>query len=150
MYKTYLNKSLLLIMRQYKTSIEKMKKRVENNSNNHLNHRNKLTFGQKSADILTKWVGSWAFIITIIIFISGWILLNITAYFGGWDPWPFILLNLCLSTLAAIHAPIILMSQNRSNQRDRLRAGYDYKVNRKAEREIELIKNQLDRIERKI
>lgn len=115
---------------------------------NHLNHN--LTFGQKSADILTKHAGSWPFILLVIIFIFGWITLNITAFFEGWDPWPFIILNLCLSTLAALQAPIILMSQNRMNQKDRLRAEYDYKVNRKAEREIELIKKQLDKIEKKI
>ena len=65
------------------------------------------------------------------------------------DPYPFILLNLALSCLAAIQAPIILMSQNRENQRDRIRSEYDYSVNRKAEREIQQIKKQLDRIERR-
>jgi len=146
--KTYLNKNSLLII-EYKTLIEKMKKRAGDNSNHHLNGHN-LTFGQKAADFLTKHVGSWKFIIIIIIFISGWILLNITAYFEGWDPWPFIILNLCLSTLAALQTPLILLSQNRSNQRDRLRVEYDYQVDKKAEHEIQEIKKQLDRIERKI
>ena len=65
------------------------------------------------------------------------------------DPYPFILLNLALSCLAAIQAPIILMSQNRENQRDRLRVQYDYAVNRKAEKEIQELKTQLNRIEKK-
>jgi len=65
-----------------------------------------------------------------------------------WDPYPFILLNLVLSCLAAVQAPIILMSQNRESQKDRIRAQYDYAVNKKAEKEIQEIKNQLDRIEK--
>ena len=101
------------------------------------------TLGQKAADGLTKWAGSWLFIILVIILIAIWIYLNITAYVRQWDPWPFIILNLCLSCLAALQAPIILMSQNRENQRDRLRAQYDYAVNRKAEKEIREIKNLL-------
>jgi len=103
------------------------------------------TLGQKAADGLTKWAGSWVFIILLFIFIGTWIYLNITAYVNQWDPWPFIILNLCLSCLAAVQAPIILMSQNRENQRDRLRAQYDYAVNRKAEKEIQEIKRLLMR-----
>jgi uncharacterized membrane protein len=103
------------------------------------------TFGQKAADGLTKWAGSWSFIIIIGILITAWIYLNITAYIKHWDPWPFIILNLCLSTLAALQAPVILMSQNRQSQKDRIKAEYDYAVNRKAEREIQEIKNILQR-----
>jgi uncharacterized membrane protein len=106
------------------------------------------TIGQKASDLLTKAVGSWVFIIFLLIFIAAWIYLNITAYIKQWDPWPFIILNLCLSCLAAIQAPIILMSQNRQTERDRHRAEYDYTVNRKAEREIREIQKQLNRIER--
>jgi len=106
------------------------------------------TFGQKAADILTKVAGSWVFIILLFILIAGWIYLNVTAYIGQWDPWPFIILNLVLSCLAAIQAPIILMSQNREGQKDRNRAQYDYAVNRKSEREIAEIKKQLNRIEK--
>ena len=67
---------------------------------------------------------------------------------GQWDPWPFIILNLVLSCLAAIQAPIILMSQNREGQKDRNRAQYDYTVNKKAEREIQEVRKQLNRIEK--
>ena len=108
----------------------------------------KLTIGQKAADTLTRWAGSWAFIIGLAILIIAWIFLNIKAYIGQWDPWPFIILNLILSCLAAIQAPIILMSQNRETQRDRLRQEYDYAVNRKAEKEIQRIREQLDKIEK--
>ena len=107
------------------------------------------TIGQEAADFLTKWAGSWAFIIIVFILIAGWIYLNITAYINHWDPWPFIILNLCLSCLAAIQAPIILMSQNRENQRDRLRAQYDYAINKRAEKEIREIKNLLLRRRKK-
>ena len=110
------------------------------------------TFGQKAADGLTTWAGSWAFIIFLAIFMFIWISVN-TAWllFGReWDPYPFILLNFILSTLAAIQAPIILMSQNRTSQRDRIQIKYDYAVNKKAEKEIRQIKLKLDKIEEMI
>jgi uncharacterized membrane protein len=116
---------------------------------------NKATFGQKTADLMTKWAGSWFFILGFFLFLVIWMILNSyywINYLSGdpFDPFPFILLNLILSCLAAIQAPIILMSQNREVQRDRIRAEYDYQVNRIAEKEIREIKKQLDRIERKI
>jgi uncharacterized membrane protein len=117
---------------------------------NHPIIAHKRTIGQKAADFLTKWAGSWIFITGFIIFLLIWILINLYGWFHKWDPYPFILLNLVLSTLAAIQAPIILMSQNRQAQIDRIRAEYDYKVNRKAEKEIEHIQKQLDRMERKL
>lgn len=113
------------------------------------------TAGQKTSDWLTKWAGSWAFIIIFFVFLSAWMATNgyfILKFISGElvDPYPFILLNLALSCLAAIQAPIILMSQNRENQRDRLRAQYDYAVNRKAEKEIQDLKTQLNRMEKKL
>ena len=108
------------------------------------------TFGQRAADKLTEIAGSWAFIFSFFVFLAVWMALNLVAWANHWDPYPFILLNLCLSCLAAIQAPIILMSQNRESQRDRLRSQYDYAVNRKAEKEIEDIRKQLNRIERKL
>jgi uncharacterized membrane protein len=115
----------------------------------HPTSRIPLTRGQKAADKLTRVAGSWGFIIGFLIFIIAWMIFN-TAWlvFGNaWDSYPFILLNLALSCLAAIQAPVILMSQNRSAERDRVRAQYDYAVNVKAENEIEDIKHQLNRIE---
>ena len=76
--------------------------------------------------------------------------MNIYAWMNSWDPYPFILLNLTLSCVAAIQAPIILMSQNRANQKDRQRMEYDYQLDKKSEKEIEEIKIQLDRIEKKL
>ena len=108
------------------------------------------TLGQKAADFITKWAGSWLFIIGFFVFLGLWMATNVYAWLNQWDPYPFILLNLVLSCLAAIQAPIILMSQNRESQRDRLRAKYDYDVNKKAEKEIQVVKKQLDRIERSI
>jgi len=110
------------------------------------------TFGQKASDSVTRSMGSWKFIIIFMIFLFLWIAFNVLWFlFGkGWDPYPFILLNLALSCLAAIQAPIILMSQKREEERDRLRSQYDYAINRKAEKEIEEIKKQLTRIEKKL
>ena len=112
------------------------------------------TFGQKAADVITKWAGSWAFIILFFVFIGIWITTNgyfLLQYTKGnfTDPYPFILLNLALSCFAAIQAPIILMSQNRENQRDRIKAEYDYQINKKAEKEIREIKNLLIQKHRK-
>ncbi len=110
------------------------------------------TFGQRAVDGLTKWAGSWFFIIFLGIFLLIWISIN-TAWliFGGkWDPYPFILLNFILSTLAAVQAPIILMSQNRESQKDRARSKYDYAVNKKAEKEIRQIQAQLTRVENRL
>lgn len=108
------------------------------------------TIGQKAADFLTSWMGSWVFIFLFIIFIILWTSANVYAWLNQWDPYPFILLNLVLSCLAAIQAPIILMSQNRENQKDRIRSKYDYAVNRKAEREIQEIRKQIDKLVRKL
>lgn len=110
------------------------------------------TLGQKAADGLTKWAGSWFFIISLGILMFIWIIINTSWLIFGreWDPYPFILLNFVLSTLAAIQAPIILMSQNRTSQKDRARAEYDYAVNRKAEKEIREIKTDLKKIARRL
>ena len=135
-----------------------MVKKVVNNKNNKLGIPHLAlpkTLGQRAADKLTKWAGSWTFIIIFFAFLLAWMFVN--AYFlvqyekgGPWDPYPFILLNLVLSCLAAVQAPVILMSQNRAAERDRQRAEYDYAINRKAEREnIQIIK-QLDRIEKRL
>ena len=105
--------------------------------------RYKRTFGQKAADAVTKWAGSWTFILSFFIVLGLWISANIFMWINQWDPYPFILLNLVLSCLAAIQAPIILMSQNRQAQRDRIKAEFDYRINKKAEKEIQEIKRIL-------
>lgn len=105
----------------------------------------RLTLGQRAADRLANIGGSWPFIIIFILCLIAWILANTFAVFSkNFDPYPFILLNLALSCLAAIQAPIIMMSQNRQSDRDRQREISDYKVNLKAEIEIELLHKKLD------
>ena len=104
----------------------------------------KRTLGQKLADEVALKAGSWSFIFWFLVFLVVWILLNnVVIVFGIWDPYPFILLNLFLSTIAAIQAPIILMSQNRAAEFDRKRAAQDYYVNRKAEREIKILQRDI-------
>lgn len=106
----------------------------------------KLTIGQRAADKLTTFAGSWTFIIIVLLYIAVWITLNLVAFIRHWDPWPFIILNLTLSCLAALQAPVILMSQNRTKERDRVKTERDFAVNRKAEREIEDMQKDLDEI----
>ena len=112
--------------------------------------KQKLTFSQKAADAATRFVGSWSFIILFFIYLFIWMGLNMVAFVQKWDPYPFILLNLTLSCIAAIQAPLILMSQNRTTERDRIKAERDYLVNRKAEREVEDMQRDLDEIKKMI
>lgn len=111
------------------------------------------TFGQRLADKVTGIIGSWPFMITQSIFLAAWMFVNVylaitlISHHGNlkaWDPYPFILLNLILSFQAAYTGPIVMMSQNRQNYKDRLAAEQDYNVNTKAEKEIELIIKQLE------
>jgi uncharacterized membrane protein len=105
----------------------------------------KLTLGQKISDGIAEFGGSWSFIISFFVFMLLWISLNIWILSSkAFDPYPFILLNLILSCLASIQAPIIMMSQNRKEQKDRQRNEHDYKVNLKAEMEIKLLHEKLD------
>ncbi len=107
----------------------------------------KLTIGQKLADKVATFGGSWTFIITFFAFMLIWILINIWFLASkAFDAYPFILLNLLLSCLAAIQAPIIMMSQNRQEQKDRSRAEHDYKINLKAELEIKLLSEKIDHL----
>lgn len=102
-----------------------------------------LTPGQKAADAIANLVGSWRFIIVQSILLIVWIILNVTAFIKQWDPYPFILMNLLLSTQAAYTAPMIMMSQNRQAIRDRLEAHNDYLINQKAEEEIRAVLDHL-------
>ena len=106
-----------------------------------------LTFQQRLADKIAEFGGSWVFIITFFSFILVWMVINIWVLTTRpFDPFPFILLNLILSCLAAIQAPIIMMSQNRKEQKDRKRSEYDYKINLKAELEIKLLSEKIDHL----
>lgn len=107
------------------------------------------TTGQRVADAVAATMGSWRFIIIQSTILVLWIALNVTAYFRGWDPYPFILLNLALSFQAAYAAPFIMMSQNRQQDVDRQKATADYQINIKAELEIELLQQKLDELRSK-
>ena len=113
----------------------------------HQKHRSGLTIGQKIADEVATTMGSWKFIIIQTIFVGVWIIFNIVAYIQHWDPYPFILLNLLFSTQAAYAAPVIMMAQNRQEQRDRLQADEDFRTNVDAKKEIEALQKTLSRIE---
>lgn len=102
-----------------------------------------LTVGSRAADTVAETMGSWKFIIIQSIILGAWIALNCVAWLRHWDPYPFILMNLVLSTQAAYAAPIIMMSQNRQAARDRLEAHNDFEVNRKAEIEIAAVLEHL-------
>ncbi len=103
-----------------------------------------LTFGQRAADKIATFGGSWTFIISFFAILAIWIAINVYSLQNkGFDPYPFILLNLILSCLASIQAPIIMMSQNRQEEKDRERAEWDLKINEKAEAEIREISKKL-------
>ena len=104
-----------------------------------------LTFGERIADKIAEFGGSWTFIISFFSFLLIWMCINIWVLASKpFDPYPFILLNLILSCLAAIQAPIIMMSQNRQEEKDRIRNEHDFKVNLKAELEIRLLNEKID------
>ncbi|MGQ5701070.1 DUF1003 domain-containing protein [Sandaracinobacteroides sp. A072] len=105
-----------------------------------------LSLGDHAADLLARFGGSWAFLITFAAFITFWMILNHAGGKEAYDPFPFILLNLLLSTLAAVQAPIIMMSQRRQEERDRMRARSDYQVNLKAELEIRMLHEKIDHL----
>jgi uncharacterized membrane protein len=126
-------------------------KAIQNNSilseNLEPSLNSKLTVGQKLADRIASFGGSWKFIIIFFSFLLIWMAINIFVLTQKpFDPYPFILLNLILSCLAAIQAPIIMMSQNRQEQKDRKRAEHDYKINLKAELEIKLLSEKIDHL----
>lgn len=106
-----------------------------------------LTFGQRIADKVASFGGSWTFIISFGFFLLLWIVTNTVFLFNqGFDPYPFILLNLILSCIAALQAPVIMMSQNRQEEKDRERAKKDYMINLKAELEIKALHEKLDHL----
>jgi uncharacterized membrane protein len=107
-------------------------------------HDQSLTAGERIADRVAETIGSWSFIVTQSMILGVWIVLNVVAYIRHWDPYPFILLNLALSFQAAYAAPIIMMSQNRQADKDRLMAQHDYEINLKAEREVKDIMHHLE------
>jgi len=120
-----------------------MEKRV----NWHQRHTEEMTFGQKLADSVATGMGSWRFIIIQTIIVVVWMGLNVVGFVYHWDAYPYILLNLLFSTQAAYAAPIIMMAQNRQNQRDRAQADEDFRTNVEAKKEIEELSVLLNKIE---
>ena len=113
----------------------------------HQKHRESLGFGSRLADSVANGMGSWKFIILQTIFVIVWMGLNLVGYINHWDAYPFILLNLLFSTQAAYAAPIIMMAQNRQNERDRAQAQSDYQTNIEAKQEIEALAIKLYKLE---
>lgn len=127
---------------EYRVKVEKERKSAKNLNKEMAQHS---TFGEKMADHLAKYAGSWPFIILFLVFLVAWMFLNVTGiFFHPFDKYPFILLNLALSCLAALQAPIIMMSQNRQAMRDRMEAENDYQTNLKSEVEISLLHEKID------
>lgn len=113
----------------------------------HQKHKDDSSFGQRLADSVASGMGSWRFIIIQTVIVGAWMILNVVAYVGHWDPYPYILLNLLFSTQAAYAAPIIMMAQNRQSDRDRAQADEDFRTNVEAKKEIEELQVLLNKIE---
>ncbi len=113
----------------------------------HQHHKDSLDFGQRLADSVANGMGSWRFIIIQSIIVALWMIANVVGFIYHWDVYPFILLNLLFSTQAAYAAPIIMMAQNRQNERDRSHADADFKTNVEAKKEIEELIRKLNSIE---
>ncbi len=130
-----------------KTVLESLNNNTTLSNNPDEDDRQTLTFGQKIADRVATFGGSWAFIICFLLFIVLWIGINaFWIYRQAFDPYPFILLNLILSCIAALQAPVIMMSQNRQEEKDRERSKKDYMVNLKSEIEIRTLHEKLDHL----
>jgi len=113
----------------------------------HKKHTDSRTFGARLADAVAQGMGSWTFIVIQSMIVVTWMVLNIIAFIYHWDEYPFILLNLVFSTQAAYAAPIIMMSQNRSSERDREHAAADFRTNTEAKKEIEDLMSALHKID---
>jgi CRP/FNR family transcriptional regulator, cyclic AMP receptor protein len=139
---------LTVLGRQFHASQRLVQVRASRNPNDIIEED--MTFGERIADRVASFGGSWTFIITFALAITGYTAINVVLRGQAWDPYPFILLNLFLSMLAAIQAPVIMMSQNRQDTKDRLRGELDYDVNRRAESEIQGLSRKLNLLGEKI
>jgi uncharacterized membrane protein len=136
---------LTIVEKHLRSAHELMRTRVTRNVNEEIEERE--TFGQRMADGVARFGGSWGFVIAFFVVLVTYVSVN-SSISRPWDPYPFILLNLFLSMLAAIQAPVIMMSQNRQDVKDRVRSELDYRVNLKAELEIEELLQRVGDIER--
>jgi len=120
---------------------------MDKKTNWHQKHTEEMSYGQKLADSVATGMGSWRFIIIQTIIVIVWMGLNVVGFVYHWDAYPYILLNLLFSTQAAYAAPIIMMAQNRQNERDRAQADEDFRTNVEAKKEIEQLQVLLNKIE---
>jgi len=139
---------LTTLGRQFHAAQELVRMRATRNPNEMIEQE--ATFGERVADIVAGFGGSWTFIIIFLSAMSTYAAINIFLHEKAWDPYPFILLNLFLSMLAAIQAPVIMMSQNRQDTKDRLRGELDFDVNRRAASEIQGLARKLNMLDDKI
>jgi CRP/FNR family transcriptional regulator, cyclic AMP receptor protein len=139
---------LTTLGRQFHGSQQLVRLRTTRNANDVI--EKEATFQERIADSVARFGGSWTFIILFSVSISVYALINVVLATKAWDPYPFILLNLFLSMLAAIQAPVIMMSQNRQDTKDRLRGELDFEVNRRAESEIQGLARKLNLLDEKI
>ncbi|MGA9801264.1 MAG: DUF1003 domain-containing protein [Terriglobales bacterium] len=139
---------LTVLGRQFHASQHLVRVRANRNPNDVIEED--MSFGERIADRVAAFGGSWTFIITFALAITIYTAINVVLRGRAWDPYPFILLNLFLSMLAAIQAPVIMMSQNRQDTKDRLRGELDYDVNRRAESEIQGLARKLNLLGEKI
>ena len=139
---------LTVLGRQFHASQQLVRVRAARNPNEVIERE--ATFGERVADLVAGFGGSWTFIIAFLVALVIYTIVNVMLGRRSWDPYPFILLNLILSMLAAIQAPVIMMSQNRQDTKDRLRGELDYEVNRRAESEIQGLARKLNHLGDKI
>jgi CRP/FNR family transcriptional regulator, cyclic AMP receptor protein len=139
---------LTVLGRQFHASQQLVRIRAQRNSNEVIEEE--MTFGERIADTVARFGGSWTFIILFAVVLMIYTIVNLLLRGRAWDPYPFILLNLFLSMLAAIQAPVIMMSQNRQDTKDRVRGELDYDVNRRAEFEIQALSNKLNLLNDKL
>ena len=139
---------LTVLARQFHASQQLIRDRASRNPNDLIEEES--TFGERLADSVARFGGSWTFIVTFGIVLSVYTAVNVILRGKAWDPYPFILLNLFLSMLASIQAPVIMMSQNRQDQKDRVRSELDFEVNVRAESEIKELSRKLNLIENKL
>jgi len=139
---------LTVLGRQFHASQQLVRLRASRNANEMIEQES--TFGNRIADTVARFGGSWTFIILFLVVLVIYSGINVALANKAWDPYPFILLNLFLSMLAAIQAPVIMMSQNRQDTKDRLRSELDFDVNRRAESEIQALSRKLNLLNDKI
>jgi CRP/FNR family transcriptional regulator, cyclic AMP receptor protein len=139
---------LTVLARQFHASQQLVRIRANRNPNDVIEEE--YTFGERIADAVATFGGSWTFIIVFGVVLTVYTCINIVLQRKAWDPYPFILLNLFLSMLAAIQAPVIMMSQNRQDKKDRLRSELDFDVNRRAESEIQILSRKLNLVTEKL